>query len=152
MFSFRRWLHFHSNQDQNLGLYPKSPVLSKPVSHFISSLLRWTFKHKKKQEASPFYFFCFYFFGSILAQSSVHPEPDSDRKTMGERHSQPLSVFGYYYFGAHIRLSETSWQVNPQSELYRNIWHDLFLSIIWTYRNLPGSWNNWGGERSWTND
>lgn len=51
------------------------------------------------------YIYIFFSF-SILAQSLVHPKPEPDRPTVGERYTQPLSICGYYHPGAHLRLPE----------------------------------------------
>ncbi|KAG7214663.1 hypothetical protein INR49_010555 [Caranx melampygus] len=48
---------------------------------------------------------------NILTKSPVHPKPDADRDTMGECHSEPMSVCGYHHPCAHFRLTEASRQV-----------------------------------------
>lgn len=53
-----------------------------------------------------FLIYLFFFSFSILAQSLVHPKPEPDRPSVGERYTQPLSICGYYHPGAHLRLPE----------------------------------------------
>lgn len=45
---------------------------------------------------------------SFLAQGLVHPEPEPDGETVGERHPEPLPVCGHHHPGAHLRLPEAS--------------------------------------------
>lgn len=104
LFSNRKRLQFHSNQEPNPGLYPGNPA-SEQVSHSHLSqpLSAFVYLHYKITTKVSF---------SILAQSLVHTKPEPDWEAVGERHPQPLSVCGHYYPGAHLRVSEASWQVN----------------------------------------
>lgn len=78
---------------------PSLPRQSEPSWQFSAFIC---FHHKQKVFPQHKKIFSF----SVFAQSLVHPEPERHRPTLGERHTQPLSICGYYHPGAHLRLPE----------------------------------------------
>lgn len=82
---------------------PSLPRQSESSGHFTASVCL----NNENQGFLQHFFRTIHTFSfSILAQSLVHPKPEPDRPTVGERYTQPLSVCGYYHPGAHLRLPE----------------------------------------------